>query len=354
MWPNRTFDVFMVNDEFDLVETRLELLNKHVDTFLIGESDTTFSGRKKEPKFAHLASEKVIHILIEIPEELVNEAKTGSLLSRWGVEEFQRDYLENKAREASTESDLVFFTDVDEIPSSEQISEVVRTLKLNKDLETLSLLMPVSFRRLNWLLQGSERWNKGKAFRGGGSGVGGIRYTEAATTTSFGCHLSYVGFDHKKIATKYEDFSHKELDNEHAKSSLLLEFCDIYGISHTGGFYQAGNGFLIQLNENQISSQLRAVKALRPKWFDESPFVGSKSQRLAASLRVTRILKGQSQLNFEQPKLSEIVFASCLAIVHEMKRRALPLVLALGKVLEHFPIVGNLVALRRARLRNLT
>lgn len=208
MWPSRIFDVFMVNDEFDLVEARLKLLADQVDFFIIGESDTTFSGRKKEPKFAHMSGEKVIHLLIEIPDDLANQASTPSLRSRWAIEEFQRDTLESKAREISTDSDLLLFTDVDEIPSAEQIVELVRTFELNQGIDTMSLLMPVSFRRLNWRLKGSEGWNKGKAFRGGVLGLAsGIGKPEllpglAATCPTLGSIIKKLRPNTRTLATR--------------------------------------------------------------------------------------------------------------------------------------------------------
>lgn len=44
----RVFDCFLFFNELDLLEIRLELLNDHVDYFVIVESDITFQGDKKE------------------------------------------------------------------------------------------------------------------------------------------------------------------------------------------------------------------------------------------------------------------------------------------------------------------
>jgi beta-1,4-mannosyl-glycoprotein beta-1,4-N-acetylglucosaminyltransferase len=66
----KVFDCFLIFNELDLLEKRLELLYDTVDYFVIGESKTTFSGLEKPLYFLENRQryerfkEKVIHYTI--------------------------------------------------------------------------------------------------------------------------------------------------------------------------------------------------------------------------------------------------------------------------------------------------
>jgi beta-1,4-mannosyl-glycoprotein beta-1,4-N-acetylglucosaminyltransferase len=115
-------DAFLLNTESDLLELRLNILDPVMDQFVIVESTVEFSGRPKPLYFADNKErfapwkDKIKHIVIsDTPDSGAN---------RWPREYFQRDAIIRGLRGCKT-NDLVFMSDVDEIPDPE-------TVKLNK------------------------------------------------------------------------------------------------------------------------------------------------------------------------------------------------------------------------------
>ncbi len=68
------YDCFIFNHELELLEIRLNILDKYVDKFILTEGDTTFSGNPKESiylqnkdKFSKW-EDKIVHNYINVPE----------------------------------------------------------------------------------------------------------------------------------------------------------------------------------------------------------------------------------------------------------------------------------------------
>ena len=140
------YDCFYFFNELDTLEIRLEILNHHVDKFVIFESNRTFSGSPKESyflankeRFARF-NEKIIHYWLEdspldrdtvtakihdpnasrlvktIAARTLNSKNVplGPGNSHWTIEAFQKEAL-HLAIEGLENNDLVFVSDVDEI-----------------------------------------------------------------------------------------------------------------------------------------------------------------------------------------------------------------------------------------------
>src|SRR6056300_1437683 len=113
-------DAVLANDEWELVLVRLNYLSPVVDKFYIAESSTTFSGLEKELFFSQRAEEirdlgydfEVVNI--EIPDVVLAGPE------RWTAETYVRNNFLGTVCERH-EDDLVLFSDVDEIPSIEQV-----------------------------------------------------------------------------------------------------------------------------------------------------------------------------------------------------------------------------------------
>jgi Glycosyltransferase family 17 len=142
----KIYDCFYFFNELDTLEIRLEILNEHVDKFVIFESNRTFSGSPKESYFlANIErferfSGKIIHYWLEdspldrdtvtakihdpsssrlikmIASRTLNSKNVplGPGNSHWTVEAFQKEAL-HLAIEGLENNDLVFISDVDEI-----------------------------------------------------------------------------------------------------------------------------------------------------------------------------------------------------------------------------------------------
>jgi hypothetical protein len=142
----RIYDCFYFFNELDTLEIRLEILNEHVDKFVIFESNRTFSGSPKESNFLankerfDRFSGKIIHYWLEdspldrdTVTAKIHDSNSSRLLktiatrtlnsknvplgpgnSHWTIEAFQKEAL-HLAIEDLENNDLVFISDVDEI-----------------------------------------------------------------------------------------------------------------------------------------------------------------------------------------------------------------------------------------------
>ncbi|RLP91699.1 N-acetylglucosaminyltransferase, partial [Micromonospora sp. CV4] len=120
------YDCFVFYDELDLLEIRLNVLDKVVDKFVIIESKKTFRGTDKPlfyientQRYAQFES-KIIHVVVEdFPK--INWKKLRPF-SNWDREDYQRNALAKALANCAPE-DVIIFSDVDEIPTPEKVTE---------------------------------------------------------------------------------------------------------------------------------------------------------------------------------------------------------------------------------------
>lgn len=124
----KIIDTFYFFDEFDLLEIRLNILNKYVDEFVLVEAPETFNGKSK-PLFYNENKEryskwnhKINHYIVEdfpknteLLSKALNSPNTGNNKEHWWVREFyQKESLIIPLNKYS-DDDLIFVSDVDEI-----------------------------------------------------------------------------------------------------------------------------------------------------------------------------------------------------------------------------------------------
>jgi hypothetical protein len=348
-------DAFLANDEQDLVQLRTSYLAPAVDAVFIGEAVETFSGKSKTLKFKSLHDgKKIIHITIPHAPSSVKPT------DRWNREEFQRDYFLGQIQRLTAPEDIVFFCDVDEIPSRDQVREVEGLLSGHTE-DFVNLVTPIFLRTLNWVFPAHALWAKAKAFQSH-AGFARIRYeTGAYTTRNHGAHFSYLGRDAATVKKKYSDFSHSELDKPVASDPELLEMADQFGVSHVGSFGAAGSGavsvdwgLLSAIEVEQFSElQLFALEffdgKLGSSQFNELP----KMERLAASRRITSAIR-KSDLNRLTNKgraLESALVLSAMVSTH-LGPRIDTFLASGGRVLSYLP-GGNLARRGYRRLMGL-
>ena len=117
------YDCFMYFDEDLLLDLRLNILNEHVDKFIITESKFSHSGKEKPlnfninnfPKF----KDKIQYLVIENEPEGINKNDNSSAVKR--MNSLLRinqsyDYMMNAIKNTS-DDDLICLSDNDEIPN---------------------------------------------------------------------------------------------------------------------------------------------------------------------------------------------------------------------------------------------
>ena len=104
------YDLTQIFNELDLLEIRLNILDEHVDFFVIGESTQTFSGKPK-PLYYLENKERFAKWNHKIRHVVIPEITTDDVYERTG---FQKDYLRKALVDCDPE-DVIYYGDVDEI-----------------------------------------------------------------------------------------------------------------------------------------------------------------------------------------------------------------------------------------------
>ena len=125
----KIFDCFMFYDEDLVIDLRLNILNEHVDEFVIVESKFTHSGKKRELLFDikrySKFKKKINYIVLENEPkdlEIVHDNDTDDkknskyIMNALKRENYQRNEIKRGLTNAKPD-DLILVSDVDEIPN---------------------------------------------------------------------------------------------------------------------------------------------------------------------------------------------------------------------------------------------
>ena len=135
-------DSFLFFNETELVELRVQYLEKIVDCFVVVEADITHQGKKKEWSFPKIlegslkkfSSKIQYHQLSIDPKKIKNEESwiiddiKGD--DAWRIENFQRNYIKTACQKFS-DKDILIISDVDEIPSKQKL-EFIKSCDFKK------------------------------------------------------------------------------------------------------------------------------------------------------------------------------------------------------------------------------
>jgi beta-1,4-mannosyl-glycoprotein beta-1,4-N-acetylglucosaminyltransferase len=122
---SKVYDCFTFFNEMDLLEIRLNELNKVVDYFVIVESTRTFQ-KKPKPLYLDMDDEriiqfkdKIIHIVVD---DFPNFFTHWRIPKTWDYENHQRNAIARGLVNAEPD-DIIIVSDVDEIPNAKKIAE---------------------------------------------------------------------------------------------------------------------------------------------------------------------------------------------------------------------------------------
>jgi len=217
MPETKLFDCFIFNDELDLLELRLETAAPYVDTFVLVEAARTFSGAGKPLHFAENRDrfsrwkDKLRHVVVD-------DMPPTNGKDRWAAEVHQRNALMRGLDDAAPE-DVVIVSDADEVLHP----EVLITLRRGcADLTGLE--MRRTFRYANWELPPSRFAHAVRA----------MPFTElrdphrqrnhvapGRLVRDAGRHFTTLG-EVDDLVTKFETYSHSEMDNNRQKAPDYL------------------------------------------------------------------------------------------------------------------------------------
>ena len=123
IFGTKVYDCFIFFNELEILEMRLHELSPYVDYFVIVEATKTFGGKEKtlyfkenENKFAEF-KEKIIYIIVDDMPDIAEN-------SRLPLQVYQRNQIKRGLSGCSA-NDIIMMSDVDEIPNSQKIEEMV-------------------------------------------------------------------------------------------------------------------------------------------------------------------------------------------------------------------------------------
>ena len=124
------YDCFQYFNEDHIVDLRLNILNEHVDYFVISESTKTHQGKEKKinfnlnnfPKFKN----RIKFLVADYNKKIDFSRHTGG---ESPIEQHQRNTLIEGIKDASPE-DLIILSDSDEIPDLEKLKYIKKEKNL--------------------------------------------------------------------------------------------------------------------------------------------------------------------------------------------------------------------------------
>jgi beta-1,4-mannosyl-glycoprotein beta-1,4-N-acetylglucosaminyltransferase len=112
-------DAFTFYNELDILELRLNVLDAHVDRFVLVESELTHAGGPKD-LFFEKNKERYAKWLPKITHIIVKAEDMPTDKNPWAREKYQRDCILRGLDDVSNDS-IVMLSDVDEIPDMTRI-----------------------------------------------------------------------------------------------------------------------------------------------------------------------------------------------------------------------------------------
>ena len=209
------FDCFQYFNEDHIVDLRLNILNEHVDYFIISESTRNHQGRKKKLNFNisnfRKFQNKIKYLVADPSENLIKKNhKYGHSL----IEQHQRNYLIN-GLESANENDLIIVSDSDEIPDLRKLNLIKKkyfAFSQRAFCYKLNLLNP---RENNWigsrgcLKKDLTSTHKLREIKFKNYPIWRFDKKHLQIISEGGWHFSYL-LNLKKISEKIQSFSHSE------------------------------------------------------------------------------------------------------------------------------------------------
>jgi beta-1,4-mannosyl-glycoprotein beta-1,4-N-acetylglucosaminyltransferase len=244
------YDCFTFNDELDILDLRLAYLNDKVDFFVLVESRKTFTGINKPLYFSDNEKRflkykyKIIHLIIDDFHSNI----------AWENEFYQRNFLKNGLINCN-DSDIIFISDVDEIP---QVGKIVSNYNISKPRVVPLRNFYYFFNNLMYINKNSffnkiitrefifyntivSRYNYIKDINIGKRDNFKSQFgvlSRLLFTKPLGYHFSYLfGQEIDRYLKKLESFSHTELNTEYFKnrkrvSEAINKNHDIFNRNH--------------------------------------------------------------------------------------------------------------------------
>ena len=273
-------------NEIPLAKFRIDYLKPIVDRTIILESNLTHSGKPKEFFFTNWlttnSSSKMDVEVVQIDLKGVEGA--------WNRERYSRDYLVKYIYDRYPNCTFVL-SDLDEIPSLNQVRESAKSLDRHLHLHT-----PTSYRFANFMLtsQAGRNWNRvviGSTNFNRLPQGGRFHKLPQGYSVDRGIHISHLQFEEESISFKLDSFAHEELANHDLGSETVLKYANYWAVDHLGRFFSDMHGLLDVRPIEKFSGIQKSMFQHNPNWFN-FPNPHPKLPRYFASFLITQIAIG--------------------------------------------------------------
>ncbi len=243
----RVFDCIPFFNELDILELRLNILDRYVDKFIIEEATMTFSGQEKDLCFKANRDrfkkflDKIVYVTVD------DSPTTGTTHQR---DYFQKNRLIEGLKEVgATSDDVIIFGDCDEIPNPVELEKIIKNFDKTKvyhlaqrnfygflNMEEKSGKLLSITREFPEIADKDRKWLGTKVTSTDNipkEGIVRLRDLCAVTddnavrVANGGWHFGYMGGDHetnpvKRIGVKVEAAAHQEYNEK----EIILETMD--------------------------------------------------------------------------------------------------------------------------------
>lgn len=250
MEKNMTYDCFTFFNELDLLEIRLNVLDKVVDQFVLVEATRTHSGKSK-PLYFEENKNRFIHFLPKIVHIVVDDFPPFE--TTWTYENHQRNCIIRGLKNVDL-CDEIIISDLDEIPDPDLVLQYKKTkgVKLFEQSLYYYYINYLCFTHPSWRC-GSKMLSYGdfltfdKKYKvtyneylveaiNQGSTMTKVRcfYGADVVISKGGWHFSYLG-GIKAIIDKLHSFAHQEYNTGKNFDQTIVERRIQKGVDPFGG-----------------------------------------------------------------------------------------------------------------------
>ncbi len=223
------YDGFILFNELDILELRLEVMYESVDRFILVESRKTFTNMDK-PLYFEDNKERFVKYADKI-EHIVIDEFPAYCKSAWDCEYYQRNAIYQGIKKNKSE-DILIVSDLDEIVSPYGVKRIKTMLKKQPD-KILKLELLLSWYYLNYVDVKNKFWagpvayTLGEAEKKHDGCLGDFpldnngkllpqlarSWRQCVMIPCAGWHFSYMG-GMEMIKKKIQSFSHQEFNDE--------------------------------------------------------------------------------------------------------------------------------------------
>jgi len=232
-----TYDCFSFFNELDLLEIRLNTLDKVVNKFILAESTLTHTGNPKPLYYAKNKdrftkfNDRIIHVIVDdfpkMPDDMPVRQKA------WTRENWQRNAIVRGLPKDIKDGDILLISDLDEIPSPEYVRKVASNPVGVTRLDLKAYCFFINLRNISYPIWSNgtriltwRTFNDQKTYANSGYSeccIESVNQGPSATRVRFlkpdkilkpaGWHFSYLG-GVEAIQRKMKSIAHTEFDTD--------------------------------------------------------------------------------------------------------------------------------------------